>query len=247
MKQFLLFTTLISFFILNHTTAQEVKAVAQFNRVIISPHVQATFIKGNKESVTIESCTVGKDKINVESNGKTLRVYLEGAKEITKNNKEYENGHQISKSLYKGTVLIVTVTYKTLDELSVRGEETILLKSKLDQADFGLTVYGTGKVYINEVQLAKMHTTMYGESDVEIKSGNVDEHKFTSYGESKVNALQSTSKVVRATLYGESQINVKVSDLIKVTCFGEARVNYIGDPEIKKGITIGKSQITRIN
>jgi len=247
MKKILLFTVLITFIGLKGAIAQAVTDVDQFNRVIVSPHVQATFIKGDKESVTVESCTVDKEKIKIESNGKTLRVYLEGAKETTKNERTYQNGREINTPIYKGTVLVVTITYKTLEELSVRGEENILLKSKLDQDDFGLTVYGTGNVYIDEVRLQKMHTTIYGESYVELKSGNVTEQKFTSYGESKVDALNISSKIARATLYGESQLNLNVADLIKVTSFGESKVGYKGDPEIKKGINIGSSKIYKIN
>jgi len=247
MKKLLLFTTSLIILISASLKAQEVTSVDQFNRVIISPHVQATFIKGDKESVTVHSCTVSKDKVNIESNGKTLRVYLDDAKETTKNERVYKNGREINTPIYTGTVLTVTVTYKTLDLLSVRGKETILLKSKLDQEDFGLTVYGTGKVYIEDVALNKMQTTIYGESYVELKSGKIEEQKFTSYGESEVNALKISSKVAKATLYGESKLNLNVSDLIKVTSFGESKVGYKGDPEIKKGITIGGSRIFKIN
>jgi len=247
MKKIFLFTVALSFFTLQSLTAQEVTTVAPFNRVIISPHVQVTFTKGDKESVTIETCTISKDKVNIESNGKTLRVYLEDAKETTKNIRTYENGREINTPIYKGTILTVAITYKTLDLLSIRGEETIKLKSKLEQDDFGLTVYGTGQVYLDEVQLKKMHTTIYGESYVELKSGSVEEQKFTSYGESKVNALNITSKIARATLYGESQLNLNISDLIKVTSFGESKVAYKGNPQIKKGINIGSSKIYKIN
>jgi hypothetical protein len=247
MKKILMLTVSLLFLTLTNITAQEVTTVAQFNRVIISPHVQATFIKGDKESVTIQSCTVNKEKVNIESNGKTLRVYLDDAKETTKNERIYKDGREINTPIYTGTVLTVTVTYKTLDLLSIRGEETILLKSKLDQEQFGLTVYGTGKVYIDDIALKNMQTTIYGESYVELKAGTVEEQKFTSYGESEVNALNIKSKVAKATLYGESKLNLNVSDLLKVTSFGESKVRYKGNPEIKKGITIGGSKISQIN
>jgi hypothetical protein len=247
MKKIFMLTASLLFLTLANIAAQEVTTVAQFNRVIISPHVQANFIKGDKESVTIQSCTINKDKVNIESNGKTLRVYLDDAKETTKNERIYKDGREINTPIYKGTVLTVTVTYKTLDLLSVRGEETIQLKSRLDQEEFGLTVYGTGKVFIDDVALKNMHTTIYGESYVELKAGNIDEQKFTSYGESEVNALSIKSKVAKATLYGESRLNLNVSDLIKVTSFGESKVSYKGSPQIKKGITIGSSKISQIN
>ena len=245
MNKLFFFTAVFTFFTLENIVAQQT-TVAHFDKAIISPHVQATFIRGEKESVTIESCSVSKDKVNIESNGKTLRVYLDGAKEVTKNEKVDENGHNVKKSIYQGTVLVVTVTYKTLEGLSVRGEETMLLKSKIDQESFNLTLYGESKIYFNEVQLKEMYTTIYGESYLELKSGNITDQKFTAYGESKVNALGIKNNITRATLYGEAKLELNASDQIKVTAFGEAKIGYKGTPEIKRGLSIGNAKIYKM-
>ena len=246
MNKLLLFTAVFTLFTSENIFAQQT-TVAHFDKAIISPHVQATFTKGETESVTIESCSVSKDKVNIESNGKTLRVYLDGAKEVTKNEKVDENGHNVKQSIYKGTVLVVAVTYKTLEALSVRGEETMLLKSKIDQEDFDLTIYGDSKIYFNEVQLKKMYTTIYGESYLELKAGNVTDQKFTAYGESKVNALGISNNITRATLYGEAKLDLNTSDEIRVTAFGNAKIGYKGTPEIKRGLSIGNAKIYKIN
>ena len=88
------YLTILVVFGFKTTFAQTTTAVNHFNKVIVSPHVQVTFIEGNEESVTIEKSTVSNDKINIEVNGKTLRIYLDGAKEITKNEVIYEDGQQ---------------------------------------------------------------------------------------------------------------------------------------------------------
>lgn len=247
-QRLLLLITILTFVTSKNILAQDAISVERFDKVIISPHVQATFTKGDKESVTIQSCSVSNDKIHIESNGKVLRVYLEGAKEITKNEKvDNESGQVRKKAIYKGTVLTVAITYKTLEDLSVRGEETILLKSKLDQDNFYLNIYGESKIYFEEVQLKKLRTTIYGESYLELKKGNITDQKFTAYGESKVNALGITNNISRATLYGESELSLNVSDQINVTAFGEAKIGYKGNPQIKKGVTIGKVKIYKID
>ncbi|MET1055188.1 MAG: head GIN domain-containing protein [Pedobacter sp.] len=243
MNKFLLITTALTLFSLKITKAQEVVTVAQFDRVIVSPHVQATFTKGDKESVTIENSTVSRDKVNIESNGKTLRVYLEGAKEVTKNEKVNEG----KKSLYQGTVLTVAISYKTLHDLSVRGEETIHLKSKIDQDDFNLVMYGEAQVNIDELRLKTMHTVSYGESALNLKSGTIEDQRFTSYGESKIDALAIKNSTSTATLYGEAELRLNATDQIKVTSFGEAKVGYKGSPAIKRGLNIGKVNIYKID
>lgn len=223
-------------------------SVAHFDKVIVSPHIEATFIKGDKEDVTVQSCTVSTDKINIESNGKTLRVYLDGAKEITKNEKvNDDNGRNVKKSIYKGTVLKVTITYKNLEALSVRGEENIKLTSKLDQENFDLDIYGESRVsFDGEVQLNRLRTTIYGESTLDFKSGNITDQKYTSYGESKVNAFNINGKIARVTLYGEAELNLTATDEIKITAFGESKINYKGNPQIKRNLVIGSAKINRM-
>lgn len=245
MNRFLLVTALFTLIGIEKDFAQEVTSVSPFDKVIVSPHVKVTFTRGDKETVTVQSCTVSKDKIHIESNGSTLRVYLEGAKEVTKNEKSAENGQKTS--LYKGTVLTLAISYKTLKSLSVRGEEDILLKSKLEQDDFDLNLYGETTIDINEVQLNKMSVTMYGQTKLVLKSGKITEQKFTAYGESKVEALGISNSITRATLYGEAQLNVNVTDRIRVTAYGEAKIGYKGNPEISKGLTIGGMKIYKLN
>jgi hypothetical protein len=247
MKKFILITAAIALFSLKNNYAQEVVTVANFDRVIVSPHVQVTFTRGDKESVTIENCSVSRDKVNIESNGKTLRVYLEGAKEVTKNEKAGGDEQNRRKSLYQGTVLTVAISYKTLHDLSVRGAETIHLKSKIDQDHFNLVMYGEAQVDLDEVQLNTMHTTSYGESSLTLKSGSITDQRFTSYGESKIDALAIKNSTSTATLYGEAELRLNVKDQIRVTSFGEAKIGYKGSPAIKRGLNIGKVNIYQID
>jgi hypothetical protein len=220
--------------------------VSHFDKIVVSPHIQATFVEGNNEQVQIVSNTVSNDKVNVEVNGKTLRIYLDGAKEVTKNEKIREGGYKRSKSIYNGTVLIVTITYKDLKELWLRGEEKFICESPLKGNRFRLKIYGESQVYLNEVDLDELHTTIYGESFLEIKKGQVSTQKFTAYGETKINTLGVANKFTKIIAYGEGSYRVNVSDRLKVTAYGEATVAYEGNPEIDKGIVIGEATIQKI-
>ena len=222
-------------------------SVTSFDKVILSPHIQATFVKGNEQSVVIEKSTVALDKINVEVNGKTLRIYLDGAKEVTKNEKTFEDGYKRKRSIYKGTVLTATVTYTNLEELSLRGEETIVCKSPIDQEKFRLKIYGESQVYLNEVELQELHTTIYGESFLEVKKGRTGHQKFTAYGETKINTLGVANKSTKITAYGEGSYRVNVSERLKVTAYGEATIAYNGNPNVDRGLIIGEATIQRID
>ncbi len=227
--------------------AQTTTPVDHFNKVIVSPNIEVSFIEGNEEKVIIEKSTVSQDKINIQVNGKTLRIYLDDAKEVVKSEKSYENGYKGKRPVYTETVLTATVMYKTLEELSIRGEETIVCKSVLKGDKFRLKIYGESQVLLNDVSLDELKTTIYGESSLVIRSGTVKEQKYTVYGESKINSLGINGNTTRITVYGESDFKLNVSDEIKLTAFGEAVVNYKGNPTISKGINIGEVKINKID
>ena len=220
--------------------------VDTFDKVIVSPHIQVVFQKGDSESVSIESSTEPEDKINIEVNGKTLRIYLDGARDVTKSEKTNENGYEQRKSIYNGTVVKATVTYKQLEELSLRGEENIVCKSTLEGDKFNLTIYGASQVYLNKVDLGHLKTTIYGASYLEIQEGTIERHKVIAYGETKVNTLGVESESAKITAYGEGSYRLKVSDDLKITAYGEATVAYEGNPEVNKGIIIGEANIQKI-
>ncbi len=224
---------------------QEIK-VASFDNVTISPHIEATFVEGDREMVTIVDSDVPLDKLNVIVEGKTLKIYLDGAKDYTKSKKVKNDGYKERHQLYEGTQVTATISYKHLRKLSVRGEEDIRLESNLQQSDFELTVYGESDVVVNSVEIDNMKVAMYGESYLRIKGGEIGYQKYKCYGQSEVDALGVSNRTAKITTYGESEIRISVSDRLKVTSYGESEVNYRGNPSIDKGVVLGENSIHKI-
>ncbi len=221
--------------------------VAHFEKIIVSPYIQVTFVEGDKEEVNIENCTVDKNKLHVEVNGKTLWVYLDGAKQIPKNETTYNNGYKEKHSIYSGTIVTAIITYKMLNELSIRGEETQLFKSPLSAYKFNLRIYGESKVTFNEVNFGELYTKLYGEIALEIKAGTIKEQHYTSYGESKINTVAVNGRTGYIIAYGDADFTLNASDKIKMTAFGESKLHYKGDPEIVKGLHIGTMLIDKMD
>ena len=220
--------------------------VDSFEKVIISPHIEVTFVEGEEESVMINNAKVSMDKINVEVEGKTLRLYLDGARVVTKTEKINNNSWKGNHSIYNGTQVTATVTYKKLNRLSVRGEEIVRLTSAMNQEDLKLTIYGESKIYFDDLTTNELTVAIYGESYLEFAAGSVDRQVYRAYGESEVNAYEVANKSTKITAYGESNFRLNVSDRLKVTCYGETSVNYAGSPEVERGIVIGEAEIRKI-
>ncbi|MGV6831580.1 MAG: head GIN domain-containing protein [bacterium] len=218
-----------------------------FDKIIVSPHIAADFVKGDKASIVVESISEPIEKLQYELKNGTLQVYLEDAKTITKNEKIYHSdGWKQKKPVYNNTVAKVTITYVDVNTFSVRGEEKIHFKSPLNQDSCTLRIYGAPEVVISDAQLENFRVAIYGESDLSIEKGNITKQKITAYGASNVRASNVQAKDGKITAYGDGTYQFNVSDRFKVTSYGEATILYKGNPDIKKGIVIGEATISRI-
>lgn len=246
MRLLKIFLSVVAVLVLTTASAQTTM-LNHFDKVIISPYIQITLVQGDRESVTINDIHVDTSKLHIEVNGQTLRIYLTGAKDVPKYEKDYSHGYKDTHPLYQNTSVVATITYKTLATLSIRGEETQLCESPISGNDLKLRIYGESNVIFNQVNLQRMETTMYGEGTLEIKSGSVKDQKYLCYGEGKINSMAITGNTSRITAYGEADFTINVSDKIKVTAFGDARLHYRGNPEIVKGIHIGDMMIDKMD
>ena len=248
----LLFTLAASLpaFVMQASYAQpsQPSRVGHFHKVIVSPYIQVTFVQGDEETVTINQNSVDRAKLHVEVHNGTLRLYLDGARDFPHYEQDYSrDGNNHGHNLYPKHAIVATVVYRTLDGLSLRGEETFLCPSRLVMKHFNLRLYGESTVEFSEVNIDKMHTAMYGESTLVIKSGTVSQQYYTCYGEGKINTTAIRGQEAKLTSFGDSEFNVNVSDLIRIVAFGDAKVSYRGNPDSVKGIHLGDVQLQRLD
>ena len=222
----------------------QTRPVDHFHKVMISPYIQASFVQGDEESVAINSCIVDSSKLHIEVHHGVLRVYLDGARDIP--HYEHNEGYNGNGHLYRDHSVVVTVHYKKLDALSLRGEEKYLFESPITARTLRLWVYGESTVLFTEVHIQNMHTTIYGQSTLDIRSGEVNWQNYTCYGEGKILGTTIAGRAAKVTAYGEAEFQVNVSDRIKLTAFGDAKLRYMGNPAIVKGIHLGDVDVKRM-
>ena len=237
---------IVLLFCSNFITAQSTLIeVDSFDKVVVSPHIAIVFIKGDTESVTIESITEPLEKLNIEVKKNTLSIYLEGAKMTTENKKEKKNDYKRKVPIYNGTVVRAIITYKDINSLDLRGEEKFVLKSPIKTDEFRLNIYGESQVYLNEVAIKNMMVTIYGESFIEILKGTTENQKFTAYGESTVNVSNVDNENTKLTVYGDGSFRFNVSEKLKITSYGEATIAYSGNATVNRGVIIGETTIIK--
>jgi hypothetical protein len=248
MMKIKLITLLTSLLFLNgNLNAQEtIKLEISFDKIIVSPHIEAIFKKGNSASIEIVDISVPVEKFRYELNKGTLQVYLEGAKTYTKNKKIVVRDFETKVPLYKGRVVKVIITYVDVNTFSLRGEEKITFQTPLIQDDCKLLIYGKSEVTINTIEVDNLSVSIYGESFLKMDNGSINKQKITAYGASKVMASDVITDETKLTAYGDGTFKLNVSKKFKVTSYGEATVLYKGDAALKKGIVIGESTIRKV-
>ncbi len=238
---------LIIAFVAMQTVIAQAKDLEPFNAVAISPHISATFVEGDKESITINELLVSEDKVNIEIKSGKLYVYLDDAKNITKHEKVKKDGMKMKVPIYKKVVLNVTITYKSLDKMTIKGEQKITCESKIVTDDFRLTVYGEPEIVFEGIEAEEFVTTMHGAGLLKVKTGTTNYQKITAYGEGVFDLSELDNKTSRLVAYGEAEFYLQSSERIKITAYGEASLSYKGDAVVKRGINIGGVEISRID
>lgn len=247
MKTIKYIALLILILISQMVLAQTKQMVESFDKVIISPHIETTFVQGDEESVTIIESTESEDKINIEVNKNILRVYLDDAKETTKHEKVVINGVERKVPIYKGKVLTIRVTYKSIETLSVRGEQRTLIENLIEAKKFKLYIYGESQIIINDVNIDTFNVDIYGESELIIKKGTTVKQNITAYGAGIINLVDVDNKSSKLKAYGEAVFKIQASKSIKFTAYGEATLRYKGKAEVNKGLSFGDYEIKRID
>lgn len=245
MKIVVFLLSIISISPLLATSPSDLIKVPKFSRIIISPHIQANLAEGDHESVEIKNSQISRDKINIKVEGNTLRIYLEDAKVFTRSKKVKGDKWNSKQSVYQGTMVTVNITYRNLISLSVRGEEDITCVSPIQQETFQLKIYGEPNVFLQSLLLDDFKVTIFGEGQLDIGSGAVRRQSYVAYGESKVKATAMKNNFTRVRAYGESDFRIYVSDLLRVSAFGEAHITYQGNANVERGLVIGEARIIK--
>ena len=241
-------TLVISLLFINtRVSAQKtIKLENDFDKVIVSPHIEAIFKKGAVPSIIIEDISVPIEKFKYEINKGTLQVYLEGAKTYTKNKKVVTDNYEKKVPLYNNRVVKVIITYVDVKIFSLRGEEKITFQTPLVQDECKLRIYGKSEVTIKNMDVDKLDVSIYGDSFLNIEKGAINKQKVSAYGASKIMAVDVVSKETKISAYGDGTFQFNVSEKIKVNSYGESTVLYKGGAQLKKGIVIGESTIRKL-
>lgn len=221
------------------------KDLPKFNKVSVSQHIDVVFTRGNKESIRLEYEGISPDEINYEVKGRTLEIYLNGAKLSDKRVEVHRDGYNHKQSYYKDATVTAYVTYVGITDFKMMGDETAVFKDDIVTDNFTMKLYGENKVEMASLNVGTFKGRFYGENELTVYGGNTSGQKFNLYGENKIETRNLSSVFVSARYFGENRLSVDASSRISVFGLGEGELNYSGDARVKK-MSIGGLRVRRI-
>lgn len=237
----------ILFFSFKNDTPTESKTITvdHFDKVVVSPHIQAVFKQGDQESIMIEELTISSEKMNIEVTDKVLKVFLHKA-EAEVNMDDEQSVNWEDNSIYKGTIAKIVITYKDLGKLALVGEEKFTFIDKIQQKDIKLKLIGKTKIFIKEAAIENLDITSFGKNYLEVSSGVIPNQNITAFGEDELNLVNTENEITNIKSLGNAKMKLNVSKKLKVTSLGNAHIMYKGAAKVSKGVMLGNSKVEQL-
>lgn len=225
--------------------AQEfTRPLAPFQQVIVSPHIRVILKKGDTERITMQYSGIDENKINIKVSGKLLRVYLENAKIVERDDNFWRERYDESED-YRFAGVTAIITYRELESLEVRGQEKIHLQHTLTGKDFRLVAYGASRITIDSLYVTNFRARLYGTNNLKIAAGQVVNQKYRLYGDNHVEAPDALSQEVNTVVYGNGLLHVHTDTQMVVSAFGDPEIRCEGNAIVNRGLIVGDPSIYR--
>jgi hypothetical protein len=222
--------------------AEEItKDLKHFNKIIASPRVHLVLRKGDQESIRLEYNNVSKNKINIEVDGRTLHIYLDHARKIER----LEDTRGRARWMYEGVTITAYVTYKALEYLEIRGDQSLICYDEIESEEFRLKAYGENEITLASLKTDYFKASLFGENELNIQSGKALEQKYKLYGENKIDTRAMKSAFASTSIFGEGDLKINSTEELRVDAFGEPKIYVRGGGHVNKRLVFGKAYIRK--
>lgn len=182
--------------------------------------------------------------------GTEYKVVLEGDKSYISNIETKVMGHTLeikkdSWSHFDSEKVNAYVTLPALKGLSISGSAKAYFNEPLKSDSFDLSIAGSGKVYIKEIEVDKFESSIAGSGRVEMSgTGNIKDAEISISGSGTYIANDVNVGALDISIAGSGRCEVNVTGLIKGTIAGSGNILYSGNPKIDASV-FGSGHITK--
>lgn len=223
----------------------QTQLLPRFSKIVASPRINVVLKKGDRESIRLVYNNISPEKVNVKVTRKRLRIFLDHARVVERQERTYSHRNLQRHSIYRDVSVTAYVTYRELKDIEVRGDQELVCEDELSASKLKLRAYGETDIQLTTVNTNKFKVSLYGENKLKIKSGEVGHQVYRLFGENRIDTRGLKSVSASTRIYGEGRVSLSASDQVSIHAFGEPEITVSGSPNINKGIVIGRVDIKR--
>jgi hypothetical protein len=205
----------------------EQREVAGFTRIGLSVSADVYITQGNQTSLEIQA-----DEKSLQN----LITQVEGDELVIKwKNNNYLNGE-----------IIIKVTMKEIEELSIAGSGNIFANSIIQCKEITLSIAGSGSINLKDVSAGEIESNVAGSGDIILGGSNpVSEHTIEIAGSGDVSAKKLPTNEVTVNIAGSGNCYVHAVKELDVSIAGSGDVYYFGSPQVETNI-IGSGNVEKL-
>jgi hypothetical protein len=193
----------------------EDRHLSGFHAVNVAGSFDVLIKQGSKESVVVDApADVINYVVTAVENG-TLKIY-------TKENSGWKN-------LFSNKKVIVYVTLKTVDAISLTGSGDVSFKNGVSANSLKLSLTGSGDVE-GKVTAKNLEANITGSGDVKVW-GHADNSKVNLTGSGDYSGSELTTNNTIASVGGSGDVSVHASGSLQARVAGSGDIHYSGNPK----------------
>ncbi len=184
---------------------------SSYNVIDVSGAMEVFLEKGTEGNITIVAEDNVMERIVVESDGETLTISM-------KNNTSLRNTKKIK----------ITVPFKDISEISLRGSGNIEGKDSLENNAVALNIQGSGNIKVS-VEANSIDAKLNGSGNMEL-SGKATELEVKTTGSGNFQGKELISENAQIYISGSGDSTIFVNNTLKARIQGSGSVLYAGKP-----------------
>lgn len=182
-----------------------------YNTIEVSGPIAVTLIKGTEGTIEITAESNVQERVVTESDGTTLIISL-------KNNTSLLNTQQIK----------VSVPYKDLSAISLRGSGSVKGADRIKASTLSLNLSGSGEMDLR-IDADNLAAELSGSGEIEL-SGKVTNADLKSAGSGKFACEELVSENAIINISGSSDVKIVTNKSLKGGIRGSGTILYGGNP-----------------
>jgi hypothetical protein len=159
------------------------------------------------------------------------KKYLSEIETVVKNNKLVIRN--LDNHFFDNVKANVSITLPELKGLGVSGSGAAKVESKLKTDGLNLSVSGSGKIYVAEINADKLDCSISGSGDINLNDGGViDKGSISISGSGNFSGESIRYDNLHVGISGSGNCRCNVSDNLEARISGSGNVYYKGNPKI---------------